>query len=198
MADVTDVLRAGAMVTAPTGLGDRFAAAAQSAGLVDVAYTTYDAPFGLLVLAGTSLGLVRLAFDPVEAVVGDLSARLSPRVLSAPHRFDGVRRQLDEYFAGQRTSFDIEVDLALAGSDFRRAVLAAAAAIPYGQVRSYSDVARSAGSPAAVRAVGSALGANPVCVVLPCHRVLRSDGRVSGYAGGPERKDFLLRLEGAR
>jgi methylated-DNA-[protein]-cysteine S-methyltransferase len=195
MADVTTTLIAAGRVPVPDDLTVRFAAAAGDAGLVDVAYTTYDAPFGPLVLGATDAGLVRLSFDPVDDVVADLAARLSPRVVGAPARLDGVRRQLDEYFGGSRRVFDIQVDLALAGTAFRRSVLAAADAIPYGEVRSYRDIARSAGSPAAVRAVGSALGANPVCVVVPCHRVLRSDGSISGYAGGPERKEFLLRLE---
>jgi methylated-DNA-[protein]-cysteine S-methyltransferase len=198
MADLTVALSRGREFAPSRELLDRFGAVAEAEGLVDVAYTTYDAPFGPLVLGGTSNGLVRLAFEPIDIVVEDLAARVSPRVLSAPGRFDGVRRQLDEYFAGSRHRFEIAVDLQLAGSAFRRSVLAAAEAIPYGQVRSYGEVARSAGSPAAVRAVGSALGANPVCVVVPCHRVLRSDGSISGYAGGPERKDFLLRLEGSR
>lgn len=198
MAELTSALRAGREVSTPAAVVARFAAAAESAGLIEVAYTTYDAPFGPLVLGGTAIGLVRLAFDPAETVVEDLAARLSPRVLSLPARFDVVRRQLDEYFAGSRRNFDVAVDLQLAGSAFRRSVLAAAEAIPYGQVRTYREVARAAGSPAAVRAVGSALGANPVCVVVPCHRVLRSDGSISGYAGGPDRKDFLLHLEGAR
>ncbi|MEP7054445.1 MAG: methylated-DNA--[protein]-cysteine S-methyltransferase [Actinomycetota bacterium] len=198
MAEMTAALSNGRLAAPSPELLARFGALAEAEGLIDVAYTTYDAPFGLLVLGGTSNGLVRLAFDPLETVVDDLSERISPRVLAAPGRFDGVRRQLDEYFAGSRRHFDVAIDLRLAGSAFRRAVLAAADAIPYGQVRSYGEVARSAGSPAAVRAVGSALGANPVCVVVPCHRVLRSDGSISGYAGGPERKDFLLRLEGSR
>jgi methylated-DNA-[protein]-cysteine S-methyltransferase len=198
MADMTAAIARGREVAPSQELLARFGAAAEAEGLLDVAYTTYDAPFGPLVLGGTPEGLVRLAFDPVDVVVEDLSERVSPRVLASPGRFDRVRRQLDEYFAGSRQRFDIPIDLQLAGTAFRRAVLAAAEAIPYGQVRSYGEVARSAGNPAAVRAVGSALGANPVCVVVPCHRVLRSDGSISGYAGGPERKDFLLRLEGAR
>jgi len=182
----------------PDALVAAFAAAAESDGLLDVAYTTYDAPFGRLVLGATPLGLVRVAFDPVDDVVADLSTRLSPRILLAPGRLDAVRRQLDEYFAGARRVFAVDLDLRLAGSAFRRAVLAAADAIPYGQVRSYTEVARSAGNPAAVRAVGTALGANPVCVVVPCHRVLRADGSISGYAGGADNKGYLLHLEGAR
>ena len=198
MADLKAALKAAGRIDAPAGLRARLAQAAESAGLLDVAYTTYDAPFGPLVLAGTPMGLVRLAFESVEVVVEDLSVRVSPRVLATSSRLDVVRRQLDEYFAGTRTSFDLALDLQLAGSAFRRAVLAAADAIPYGQVRSYREVATTAGSPAAVRAVGSALGANPVCVVVPCHRVLRSDGSISGYAGGPDKKDYLLHLEGVR
>ncbi|MEO6715193.1 MAG: methylated-DNA--[protein]-cysteine S-methyltransferase [Mycobacteriales bacterium] len=195
MADLTRVLAAGSRTVAPAALPARFAVAAAAAGLLDVGYATYDAPFGSLVLGATTTGLVRVAFDPLDAVLLDLSARLSPRLLAAPARLDGVRRELDEYFAGTRSSFEVAIDLTLARTPFQKSVLAAADAIPYGQVRSYSDVTRSTGRPAAVRAVGSALGANPVCIVVPCHRVLRSDGTVSGYAGGPERKEFLLRLE---
>lgn len=197
MADVIRALESGRVPTAPVALLARFTSAADAAGLLDVAYMTYDAPFGPLVLGATAAGLVRVAFDPVEKVVCDLSVLVSPRVLSAPDRFDGVRRQLDEYFTGTRTAFAVDLDMRLAGSAFRRAVLAAADTIPYGQVRSYREVALAAGSPAAVRAVGSALGANPICVVVPCHRVLRSDGSISGYAGGPDRKRYLLHLESA-
>ena len=198
MAALIAALKTAGRIGTPAGLRTRFAQAAESAGLVDVAYTTYDAPFGRLVLAGTPIGLVRLAFDSVDAVVEDLALRVSPRVLTTKRRLDVVRRQLDEYFAGARTSFELDLDLQLAGSAFRRAVLAAANSIPYGQVRSYREVAATAGSPAAVRAVGSALGANPVCIVVACHRVLRSDGSISGYAGGPDKKDYLLHLEGVR
>lgn len=197
MADMTAAFAPAREVAAPDSLAERFAAAAERAGLIDVAYATYDAPFGQIVLGGTEKGLVRLAFAPVESVVEDLAARVSPRVLRAPARLDGVRRELDEYFAGTRSTFEVDVDLRLAGSDFRRSVLAAADAIPYGEVRTYGDVARVAGNAGAVRAVGTALGANPVCIVVPCHRVLRSDGTIGGYAGGPERKNFLLHLEGA-
>lgn len=198
MADVTDTLRAGREIAAPDALVRAFTAAAESEGLLDVAYATYDAPFGTLVLGATPLGLVRVAFDPVDKVVAELSTRLSPRILLAPGRLDVVRRQLDEYFAGARRLFQLDIDMRLAGSAFRRAVLTAADAIPYGQVRTYTEVAASAGNRAAVRAVGTALGANPVCVVVPCHRVLRSDGTISGYAGGADKKDYLLHLEGAR
>lgn len=195
MADVTAALESGRDLRAPDDVAARFTALAEQAGLVDVGYTTYDAPFGSLVLGGTPAGLVRVAFDPVDVVVDELSTRVSARVLAAPQRFDAVRRQLDEYFAGTRRRFDVPIDLQLVRSDFRRSVLAVADSIPYGSVLSYSEVARGAGSPAAVRAVGSALGANPVCLVIPCHRVLRSDGSISGYAGGAATKDFLLQHE---
>jgi len=198
MADVIDTLRAGRRIGPPDALVAAFAAAAESEGLLDVAYATYDAPFGRLVLGATPLGLVRLAFDHVDDVVAELSSRVSPRILLAPGRLDVVRRQLDEYFAGARRMFELDLDMRLAGSAFRRAVLAAAEAIPYGQVRSYTEVAATAGNQGALRAVGTALGANPVCVVVPCHRVLRSDGTISGYAGGADKKDYLLHLEGAR
>ena len=195
MAAVTGSVQQALEWRTPARLAAAFATRADSAALIDVAYSTYDAPFGPLVLGGTPQGLVRLAFDPVDVVVEELAARVSPRVLALASRFDVIRRQLDEYFAGRRKAFDIPIDRQLTGSAFRQAVLGAADAIPYGSVSTYSEIAWAAGNSAAVRAVGSALGANPVCIVVPCHRVLRSDGSISGYAGGPERKAFLLRLE---
>lgn len=175
-------------------------AAAAQAGAADLAYAITSSPVGdLLVVAGRR-GLVLLSFeggeDPV-ARLDDLAAELSPRIVKAPARLDDVRRQLDEYFAGRRTAFDLPVDLALAGSRFRRGVLAATARIPYGERATYRDVATAAGSPGAVRAAGTALGANPVPIVVPCHRVLRTGGGLGGYGGGLDRKRYLLGLERA-
>jgi methylated-DNA-[protein]-cysteine S-methyltransferase len=199
MSDIAAALQAATAGTAgPTDdLVERFLRRAEDEQLVDVAWTTYDAPFGPLVLSGTGRGLVRVSFQPVDAVLEELARKVSPRVLAVPRRLDDTRRQLDEYFAGARRDFDLTVDWTLVGTAFRRAVLDAAAHIPYGQVRSYREVAREAGNEKAVRATGSALGNNPVCIVVPCHRVLRGDGSIGDYAGGPERKAWLLGLERA-
>ena len=173
---------------------ERFAARAADSGLVDVAYATVDSPVGPLLVAGTRRGLVELAYDPdLDRELSRLSMRISPRVLEAPAKLDPVRRELDEYFDGRREQFDIPIDWSyLAG--FTREVLRATAAIPFGDVSTYAGVAEAAGSPRAVRAAGNALGANPMPVVVPCHRVLRTGGALGGYTGGLERKEFLLRL----
>lgn len=172
---------------------------AESEGLVDVAYSTVDSPLGPLVVASTTKGLVRVAYGeyrPEDEVLADLAERISPRVLEAPARLDPVRRELDEYFAGDRRGFDLPIDWSqLAG--FTRAVLRETARIGFGETSTYAAVAEGAGSARAVRAAGNALGANPMPVVVPCHRVLRTGGALGGYTGGVERKEFLLRLEGA-
>jgi methylated-DNA-[protein]-cysteine S-methyltransferase len=169
---------------------------AEAEGLVDVAYATVDSPVGGLLVAATPRGLVRVAFDPDDQVLEQLAARLSPRVLEAPGRLDAVRRELDEYFDCRRVRFGFPVDWSLTRGFFRR-VLQATARIGYGQVRTYSEVASRAGSPRAVRAAGNAVGSNPIPVVVPCHRVVRTGGGLGGYGGGIERKQFLLTLEGA-
>jgi methylated-DNA-[protein]-cysteine S-methyltransferase len=172
---------------------------AERAGLVDVAYAQIDSPVGRLVAATTTRGLVRLAFpsaDDPEGVLVDLSVNVSPRVLEVPARLDPVRRQLDEYFDGRRTSFDVPLDWRLSRG-FTRKVLRATARIPYGDVSTYKDIARRAGSERAYRAAGNALGSNPIPIVVPCHRVLQTGGTLGGYGGGPDRKRFLLELEGA-
>lgn len=165
-------------------------------GLLDVAYAPVDSPLGRLTVAATPTGIIRLAFDNEghDVVLRELAARVSPRVLEAPARLDGVRRQLDEYFAGSRTRFDLTLDWTLTRG-FRREVLAATARIAYGNTGTYRSVATEAGNPAAVRAAGSALATNPLPIIVPCHRVLRSDGGLGGYLGGIQRKDALLRLE---
>jgi methylated-DNA-[protein]-cysteine S-methyltransferase len=174
----------------------RLATAAAADGLLDVAYTTVDSPIGRLTLAATPVGLVRVAFEnePHDDVLRDLAARLSPRLLEAPARLDAVRRELDEYFAGRRGAFELTLDWSLTRG-FRRAVLDATARIPFGRTETYRSVASAAGTPAAVRAAGSALAANPIPIVVPCHRVLRSDGGLGGFRGGLERKEALLRHE---
>jgi len=172
---------------------------ATETGLLDVAFRTIDSPVGPLLLAATPLGLVRVAYqrEGHDAVLQALASRISPRILSAPRRLDEVARQLDEYFAGRRTAFDVALDRRLSAG-FRRTVLDHLAAISYGHTESYAEVAAATGHPGAVRAVGSACATNPLAVVVPCHRVLRSDGSLGGYLGGLEVKRALLELEGAR
>jgi methylated-DNA-[protein]-cysteine S-methyltransferase len=171
---------------------------ATESGVLDVAFRTIDSPVGLLLLAATPLGLVRVAYqrEGLDAVLQALATKISPRVLAAPRRLDDVAIQLDEYFAGRRTAFDIVLDLRLSAG-FRRTVLDHLAAISYGQTETYAEVAAATGHPGAVRAVGSACATNPLPVVVPCHRVLRSDGSLGGYLGGLEVKRALLDLEGA-
>jgi methylated-DNA-[protein]-cysteine S-methyltransferase len=178
---------------------ERLADRANDEGLLDVAYTMSDSPFGPLLLAATPKGLVKLSLpghDPEEALE-DLAARISPRVLEAPARLDEARRELDLYFEGKLTEFDLPLDWQLS-RDFRRRALRAIDRIPYGKTRSYTEIARSAGNERAVRAAGTACGANPIPIVVPCHRVLRTSGALGGYGGGLPMKEALLELEGIR
>lgn len=176
-------------------------AVAASAGLLDVAYTTFDSPAGTLLLAATPRGLVRLAYldapGQEDAVLEKLAAELSPRVLSAARRLDEPRRELDEYFAGQRRDFDLTLDWQLTRG-FGRRVLQVTADIPFGSVSTYKAVAAQAGSPRGSRAAGNALGSNPIPIIVPCHRVLHSTGGLGGYTGGLERKRLLLEIEQGR
>lgn len=176
----------------------RLALAAEASELLDVAYRTVDSPVGPLLLAATPEGLVRVAYarEDHDAVLARLASRISPRILHAPARLDPVARELDEYFAGRRRAFDLPLDLRLS-TGFRRAVLARLRDIGYGSTASYATVAAAAGSPAAVRAVGTACATNPLPVVVPCHRVVRSDGSIGRYVGGTEAKQALLTLEAA-
>jgi methylated-DNA-[protein]-cysteine S-methyltransferase len=176
---------------------DRLAERAASEGLLDVAYTTTDSPFGPLLLATTPRGLVRVGLpnQDDEEVLAELAARVSPRVLEAAAPLDEARRELDLYFEGKLTAFGLPLDWQLS-KDFRRRALRAIARIPYGQTRSYTQIATSAGNERAVRAAGTACGTNPIPVVVPCHRVLRSSGGLGGYGGGLPMKEELLRLEG--
>jgi methylated-DNA-[protein]-cysteine S-methyltransferase len=179
-------------------LHDRLSAAAERAGILDVAYRTLDTPVGPLLLAATEAGLVRVAYtrEGHERVLEQLATRVSPRVLLAPRRLEPAAREIEEYFAGRRRTFDLPLDLRLA-SGFRRAVLDHLPEIGYGTTASYAAVAAAAGSPRAVRAVGTACATNPLPVVVPCHRVVRSDGTLGQYAGGVEAKRALLDLEAA-
>ena len=179
-------------------LRDRLAARADAEGLLDVAYRTMDSPVGPLLLAGTPVGLVRVAFEREnhDAVLRELSSTVSPRILHSSRGVDDVARQLDEYFSGGRRGFDVPVDLRLS-KGFRRAVLTHLLEIPYGTTESYRAVALSVGNAGAVRAAGSACATNPIPIVVPCHRVVRSDGTSGQYRGGPEAKHMLLTMESA-
>ncbi|HLR93873.1 MAG TPA: methylated-DNA--[protein]-cysteine S-methyltransferase [Jiangellaceae bacterium] len=197
--DATTALRA---ATAPssdelTNLHAHLASAADRAGLLDVAYTTVDSPVGTLLLAATEDGLLRISFGKQEgfdAVLETLARSVSPRILRAPERLDPTARELDEYFTGQRKQFDVPLDHRLS-SGFRQRVQGYLRTIDYGQTQSYKQVAETVGSPRAARAVGTACATNPLPIVVPCHRVLSSDGSLGGYAGGLETKRTLLRLE---
>ena len=182
---------------AATRLHARLVERAQQEGLLDVAYRTVDSPFGQLLLAGTAAGLVRVAYqvEDHERVLHRLSEEVSSRVLHAPGRLDEAASQLEEYFERNRTNFTLALDMRLARG-FRREVLAHLTEIGYGRTASYSEVAVASGRPKAVRAVGTACARNPLPVVVPCHRVLRSDGSPGGYVGGLAAKATLLRLEG--
>jgi methylated-DNA-[protein]-cysteine S-methyltransferase len=179
-------------------LHTRLATAAAQQGLLDIAYREVATPVGSLLLAATEQGLVRVAYDVQDhdQVLASLAATVSPRILRAPARLDEVTRQLDEYFTGQRRRFDLPLDFRLADG-FRRSVLRHLPDIGYGHTESYAQVATAAGSPRAVRAVGTACARNPLPVVVPCHRVIRSDGSLGQYAGGAAAKETLLQLEGA-
>ncbi len=179
-------------------LHERLVDEAERDGLLDISYRTIDSPVGPLLLAATSGGLVRVAFDREghDTVLARLATAISPRILRAPHRLDEAATQLDEYFSGRRRAFDVPIDLQLAHG-FRRAVLTHLRDIAYGETASYAMVAAASGSPAAVRAVGSACANNPLPLVVPCHRVVRSDGSIGQYLGGTEVKQALLAMEAA-
>jgi methylated-DNA-[protein]-cysteine S-methyltransferase len=177
---------------------DRLAERAERQGLLDVSYRTIESPLGPLLLAATLDGLVRVAFsrEDHDSVLSRLAADISPRILRTPRRLDKAARQLDEYFAGKRRAFTLPVDLRLARG-FRRSVLLHLREIPYGKTQSYTAVAKAAGNPSAVRAAASACSHNPLPLVVPCHRVVRSDGSFGEYLGGPTAKHALLAMEAA-
>ena len=175
----------------------RLAESADAEGLLDIAYANVDSPFGPLLIAATPRGLVRVNlpnYDP-EETLEELAAKVSPRVLEAPARLERARRELDLYFEGRLTEFDLPIDWQLTHG-FRGKVQRAINRIPYGKTRTYTEMARRAGNERAVRAAGSACGTNPIPIVVPCHRVLRSGGALGGYGGGLPMKEALLRLEG--
>lgn len=175
----------------------RLAEAAEREGVLDIAYRAVPTPVGELLLAATAEGLVRVAYTEHDQVLDELARAISPRVLRCGPRLDEPLRQLDEYFSKRRTEFDLALDFRLSRG-FRREVLAQLLGIDYGHTLSYAQIAAAAGSPRAVRAVGTACATNPLPVVVPCHRVVRSDGSAGGYAGGPKAKQLLLNLERGR
>jgi methylated-DNA-[protein]-cysteine S-methyltransferase len=179
----------------PTDLDRRFHEAAQREGLVDVAYDLADSPVGDLLVAVTDRGLCRIAYRP-DAALDELTADFGARVLRIPKRVDRVIRELDEYFAGTRREFDLETDLSPVPA-FQQQALRELARVPFGQVTTYGALAAKIGKPRAARAIGGAMNRNPIPIVLPCHRVVGSNGKLVGYAGGLDRKEQLLRLEGA-
>ena len=196
---IEDTLRLGPSALDVAAAVRRATERAQDEGAVDVTYARVDSPLGTLVAATTGHGLVRLAYERfnggLDAVLDHLAARVSPRIVEAPARLDPLRRQLDDFFAGRRRGFDVPLDWSLT-SGFTRRVLETTAAIPFGEVGTYQSVATGAGSPKATRAAGNALGSNPIPIVVPCHRVLRTGGGLGGYTGGVEKKEKLLALEG--
>jgi methylated-DNA-[protein]-cysteine S-methyltransferase len=181
-------------------LAARTAARAADEGLAEVAYATFDSPVGRLVTVTTPRGLARIAYElpngGLDTILDELAGRLSPAIVHAPKRLDVVRRELDEYFDGHRHDFDVRLDWSLVSGPFARRVLAATARIPFGATLSYRQIAIAAGSPNAYRAAGNALGANPIPIVVPCHRVLASGGGLGGYTGGLDVKRALLGIEG--
>jgi methylated-DNA-[protein]-cysteine S-methyltransferase len=177
---------------------ERFRAAAHTDGLVDVAVGTVDSPVGELFVAVTPRGVATIAFDGEnrDALLDRLARELSPRVVTAARATDDVRRELDEYFGGARRRFDLRLDRRLM-SPFMRDVLGATARVSFGDLATYGEIADRIGRPKASRAVGAALGANPIPIVIPCHRVVGANGKLTGYGGGLPRKELLLRLEGS-
>jgi methylated-DNA-[protein]-cysteine S-methyltransferase len=197
MTQLFDPERALRSVPGPDSLPDIAPAAAQ-AGLLDVAYAIDEFPVGRLLLAATPAGLVRLAYldgGEEDTVLEELASHVSPRILSSARPLDAPRRELEQYFSGARRDFQVPLDWRLVHG-FGRRVLEATARVPFGSVTTYKRVATDAGSPLAARAAGNALGANPLPIIVPCHRVLHADGGLGGYTGGLDRKRLLLGIEG--
>jgi methylated-DNA-[protein]-cysteine S-methyltransferase len=184
-------------MTISRALDERFREAAAAEGLLDVAYDFAETPVGTLLVAASDIGLCRISFDPEPEQELDRLARVfGARVLRAARPLDAVRRQLDEYFDDKRTQFELDVDLR-PSADFSRRVLTQLARVPHGEVTTYGALARATGRPRAARAVGTVMNRNPIPIVLPCHRVVGSDGSLVGYGGGLDRKRLLLTHEGA-
>jgi methylated-DNA-[protein]-cysteine S-methyltransferase len=198
MTDIETLLRHGS----PTGgasppTSAAFAERADRAGLVDVGYEVIPSPLGPILVAATPAGIVQIAYaeDRVDSLLDTLSVRISPRVLELPERVGAARHQLTDYFAGRRRDFDVPLDWRLVGP-FAAQVLRHTATLGFGRTSTYGQVASALGRPGAARAVGNALGSNPLVIVLPCHRVLRTGGGLGGYTTGVAKKEYLLGLEG--
>jgi methylated-DNA-[protein]-cysteine S-methyltransferase len=186
------------MTTVPDALDRTFRQAAAEAGLVDVSFDVADSPVGPLLLAVTEAGLCRISFDPEpDRETDELARTFGVRVLRGPREVDRVRRELEEYFEGRRRTFDLPLDLR-GRSGFSREILDRLARVPYGEVTTYKSLAVEAGKPLAARAVGTVMNRNPIPIVLPCHRVVGSNGSLVGYGGGLDRKRLLLDLESGR
>lgn len=179
-----------------TAAVERFAEEAFAAHTAQVAYGPVPSPIGTLLAAVTHDGLLALAFDTdyQAKVLDTIAAKVSPAIVDLPSAIRPVREQLDAYFAARLRTFDLDVDRSLL-TPFQHAVLGATSQIPMGEVRTYGQVAAAAGKPKGAQAAGQALGANPIPIVIPCHRVVAADGSLTGYAGGLDRKRFLLELE---
>jgi methylated-DNA-[protein]-cysteine S-methyltransferase len=177
---------------------DRLREVAAREGLIDVALGSVDSPVGELLVAVTHRGLAAVAFDDDyrETVLERLGRQVSPRVLRSVRETEQARRELEEYFEGRRTRFDLRLDRRLM-HPFAREVLDATARVRFGALATYGEIANRIGRPSAARAVGAALGSNPIPIVVPCHRVVGAGGKLTGYAGGLDRKRTLLALEGA-
>ena len=185
-------------MTVTPDLDRRFREAAATLGLVDIGYDIVESPIGELLVAASDRGVASIWFDPDPADDLDRLARIGgPRVLRSPRSVDHARRELDEYFAGKRRSFDLQLDLR-AMPPFTLEVLDELARVPYGETTTYGALARRVGHPRAARAVGTVMNRNRIPIVLPCHRVVGATGSLTGYAGGLDRKETLLELEGAR
>ena len=185
-------------MTVTPDLDRRFREAAATLGLVDIGYDIVESPIGELLVAASDRGVASIWFDPDPADDLDRLARIGgPRVLRSPRSVDHARRELDEYFAGKRRSFDLPLDLR-AMPPFTLEVLDQLARVPYGETTTYGALAQRVGRPRAARAVGTVMNRNRIPIVLPCHRVVGATGNLTGYAGGLDRKETLLELEGAR
>jgi methylated-DNA-[protein]-cysteine S-methyltransferase len=185
------------VTTVSPDLDRKFRDAAAREELLDVAYDVVDTPVGALLVAVTQRGVARISYDAdPEVELEQLARAYGVRVLRSPAPIDPARRELDEYFAGKRRAFDLPLDLTEL-ADFNRRVLRELARVPYGEVVTYGELAARTARPRAARAVGTVMNRNPLPIVLPCHRVIGANGKLIGYAGGLERKETLLRHEGA-
>lgn len=182
-----------------TDFVERFAVRASEEGLLDVAYATVDTPIGTAIVVGTRKGVVRIGLpgSRLDDVLGEVAEFVSPRVMSYPQRLDEARRELEQYFEGRRQRFELPLDWSLSPTGFYRRVLRATAKVPFGEMITYGEAAERAGNPRAFRAAGTAVGSNPLPIVVPCHRVVRAGGDIGNYGGGPEMKRYLLELEHA-